>query len=330
MRLYYLRRYMPNTIIPTRPSSVKGYNDEELSLDLLRKITEGLDFQIPDVDFNNPAFNLAPELLELLKQAPTKVNVETLTTRQVGGSGVFDAIMESIKNHLKEEYEANRIIGAEYAKTYTELTGIAIQSAVQFCLQKDSAYWTAIGQQVQVITSSVQLIKAKVEFAVAQAQAHTIKAQYAGAVLDLGVKDAQFELVNEQIKTQVEQTAQVGAQTKDTREEGTPVGGLLGAQTKLYAQQEKLSKEQTEATRAQTSDTRTDGQTVVGSIGKQKDLYSQQIDSYKKDAKLKASKVFSDAWIAMKTTSESLLPPSSFENANVDAVLKNLKTDNGI
>ena len=35
-----------------------------------------------------------------------------------------------------------------------------------------------------------------------------------------------------------------------------------------------------------------DGEKVVGSIGKQKELYTQQIDSYKKDAELKAAKKY--------------------------------------
>ena len=324
-------------ITPTRPGEVNGYNDDVLSLDLLQKITQDLDFKIPDINLDDPSLIISPEILELFKKAPPEVKVETLTTRKVGGAGVFDAIMESVKNHLKEEFEANRIIGAEYSKTYTELTGVAIQSAVQFCLQKDSAYWTALGQQVQAVTGAVQLAGAKVQLAIAQAQAHTTKAQYAGVVLDLGIKDAQFDhvqkqiaLVSEQIKTQKEQTNQVRAQTSDNLEGFQPVQGMIGAQTALYKQQEKLSKEQTEATRAQTADTRSDGPTVVGSIGKQKALYDQQIDSYKKDAKLKASKVFSDAWVAMKSTDEGLTPPTGFQNSSVDSILSALKKENGL
>jgi hypothetical protein len=86
--------------------------------------------------------------------------------------------------------------------------------------------------------------------------------------------------------------------------------------------------EQGEAQRAQTMDTRSDGSTIVGLLGKQKALYDQQITSYKRDAEVKAGKLWIDAWITMKTIDEGLLPPDQFTNTEINEVLATLKTNN--
>ena len=92
----------------------------------------------------------------------------------------------------------------------------------------------------------------------------------------------------------------------------------------------KLTQEQTETQRAQTMDTRSDGAPVIGYVGKQKDLYSQQIDSYKRDAEIKAAKLVSDGWMTQKTIDEAALTPSSFQQNMVDAVLQRVKQNNGL
>jgi len=83
--------------------------------------------------------------------------------------------------------------------------------------------------------------------------------------------------------------------------------------------------------RAQTLDTRSDGVTdVEGVLGKQKDLYTQQITSYRRDAETKVAKLFTDAWITMKTIDEGLSPPTGFTNASLDEILGVLKVNNDL
>ena len=100
--------------------------------------------------------------------------------------------------------------------------------------------------------------------------------------------------------------------------------------TYLMPKQVTLVSEQGEVQRAQTLNFRSDGATVVGLTGKQKDLYGQQITSYQRDSEIKATKIFSDAWITMKTIDEGLAPPTSFANANLDVILGNIKANNNI
>ena len=87
---------------------------------------------------------------------------------------------------------------------------------------------------------------------------------------------------------------------------------------------------QSEAQRAQVSDTLSDGTPVAGLIGKQKELYTQQIASYKRDAEVKAGKMWVDAWITMKTIDEGLLPPDQFTNTEINEVLNAIKANNSI
>ena len=69
---------------------------------------------------------------------------------------------------------------------------------------------------------------------------------------------------------------------------------------------------------------------MVGYVGRQKDLYSQQIDSYKRDAEIKAAKLMADGWMTQKTIDEAALTPSSFQQNMVDAVLQHVKQNNGL
>lgn len=210
--------------------ALQKHGGDNVSLDLLNTLTAGLDFAIPDVDLNDSTFSIPESLLNLLQSPPSKITTDNLTSRQPRGSGVFDAIMESFRNHLMEEYDAGRITGAEYTKAYIALSQAAIQSAVQFLLGKDQSYWNAIQTQIGAITSNVNLANAKVQLAIAKAQAHQNKATYALGVLKLSTEDAQFGVLRENFES-------VRAQTLDTRTDGTTVVGSIGKQKALYDQQ---------------------------------------------------------------------------------------------
>lgn len=190
-------------------------------------------------------------------------------TTGVGGTGAFDVIMTSLKSYLQVEFEKGRITGAEYTKTFIELTQTALQTALQFTLAKDQVFWTSQQAQIAAVTARVGLETGKVQ--------HDTVAYQLGTMLP-----AQLVLVNEQM----------------------------------------------EAQRAQTLSTRADGVAVAGSVGMQVQLYGQQITSYKRDAEIKASKPFTDAYITAKTLDDTLTPPNGFTNANIDLVLSSIMARN--
>lgn len=266
---------------------------------LLEELTKGDDFTLPDIDMSGPEWDIPGGDASPIFGAITKVTNESLTTREVGGSGTFDALMESAHNHLKAEFKANRITGGEYTKAYIAMMESCMSNAVQFLLGRDQAYWAAALAQIQAVTARVTLATSKAQFVLAKIQALSAKSEYA--------------LTKLKIATESE----------------TYCAALFNAD-QMLPQQLKLLTEQTEAQRAQTLDTRTDGALVKGSVGKQKELYSQQITSYQRDAEVKASKLFTDAWITQKTIDEGLNPPNGFTNASIDTILTKLKSNNGL
>lgn len=264
---------------------------------LLVELTKDEDFTLPDVDMSGPEWDIPGGDDSPIFGAIDKVTNESLTTREVGGSGTFDALMESAHTHLKAEFKANRITGGEYTKAYIALTEACMSNAVQFLLGRDQAYWAAALAQIQAVTARVQLATAKAQYVLAKVQAATAKSEYA--------------LTKMKIATETE----------------TYCAALFNS-SQLLPQQLKLVTEQTETQRANTLDTRTDGTVVTGTVGKQKDLYSQQITSYQRDAEVKAAKLFTDAWITQKTIDEGLIPPNGFTNASLDPILTTLKANN--
>lgn len=102
--------------------------------------------------------------------------------------------------------------------------------------------------------------------------------------------------------------------------------------SKLSTEMESSKKirEEMEATRGQTSEDRTDSNKIEGLIGKQKELYSTQIESFIRNNELKLAKMYVDGYTINKTVDEGVLPPASFQNNEVDAVLRSVKSNVGL
>ena len=271
---------------------------------LMLSLTAGEDFTIPEVDFSKPEFQLPFDPDGPLYAAVPQITINDLTTRVIGGAGVFDSLMDAFKAHLREEMDKNRITGAEYTKAYIALSESAMSQSVAFLLGKDQAFWQAQTAQFQAITARVEMESSKIRAAAIQLEALNTKANFALT---------KMKIASEEIGVC---TAKYNLET------------MLPQQLKNLTVQEDLLSEQMEAQRGQTSDTRTDALPVRGVMGKQKDLYAQQITSYQRDSEVKAGKLFTDAWITMKSIDEGLLPPSGFANASIDTVLTALKTNN--
>lgn len=272
----------------------------EVNANLLMSVLLAGELQdLPEIDWDNEAFKIPTDLESDLYKSVQRLSNVDLTMGVVGGTGTFDALMRGFKAHLQEEYDANRISGAEYTKAFIALTANAMQNAVQFLLGRDGAYWQSVIAQAQAITARVALETAKVQHMSVLAEMRTARANYALTKLKLSTEDVAFA------------TGQYNLNY-------------------ILPQQRLLLTEQTEVQRAQTLNTRTDGTVVAGVLGKQKDLYTQQITSYKRDAEVKAAKLFTDAWTVQKTIDEGLLPPNGFTNASLDTILTTIKSNNDL
>lgn len=268
---------------------------EQRSVEILDNITEGLDFSIPNVDFNDDIFDIPEALANALQNVPEPLTIGLLTERKVDGMGAFDQIMTACKVHLKEEFDAGRIIGAEYTKAYSSMMQYALQFAVQYLLGKDNAYYQALGTQAQALAGNIDAYTAKVRLAIAQAQAHSARAQYANQVLALAATEKQT--------------------------------GLVAAQTDTQAKQQALLHEQTEQAHAQVSDTQLDGTTpVTGYTGNQNKLLQQQVIAFKKDAVVKGAKIFADSFATQLSMSTATVAGTGLDAAGINQAITKLQS----
>lgn len=205
-------------------------NADNIGKALFSNLIAGEDFSIPEVDFSDPKWELPASLNTALQADVKSVELGDLTERRVGGDGSVDALMEFASVHLKEEFDKGRITGAEYTKAYTSIMTAAMQTGLQFLLQRDAVRWAGITAQIQALATMVNLETAKAQFIASKVSVRATEAQYANQVIDLSIKDSNY-------CTSKEQTEAVRAQTMDTRTDGSPVRGSVGKQKDLYTQQ---------------------------------------------------------------------------------------------
>lgn len=180
-------------------------NTDDLSNALFSNLTTEVNFELPDIDLNDPMYNLGDTADNPLYKEVTSIKLEDLTTREPCGDGVFDALMEAYSKHIAIEYEKGRITGSEYARAYVELTSAAMSQSVQFLLSKDQAYWQALlvqaqgkAAQIAAIQALVELAKLKAEYSMSTVMVEKTKADYALVKMQLSLEDVKYDLTKTQ------------------------------------------------------------------------------------------------------------------------------------
>ena len=167
--------------------------------DLFDRLVDEEDFEFPDIDLDGSQFEIPSETNNPLYNEVDKVSLDQLTSRTIGGDGVFDALMEVTHLHLEKEFKAQRITGQEYANVYTASIQAAMGQAVSFLMGKDQAYWQAIMTQAQARTAEIEAVRArimlentKLEYLTMKATAKTAAADYALKKIQLSLADADY------------------------------------------------------------------------------------------------------------------------------------------
>jgi len=90
----------------------------------------------------------------------TAIVTTDLTTKVVGGTGVFDELMDAVSAHLQSEYTKKRITGSNYSEVYLGAMQSVLSQSIQFLLQKDISDKQAdlINQQISNAVSEGLLI----------------------------------------------------------------------------------------------------------------------------------------------------------------------------
>ena len=262
------------------------------------------------------------------------LGINDLTQRKVSGDGYFDALMESVKNHLKEEYDKNRISGAEYTKAYIALTQSAMSTATQYLLQKDTAYWQGINAQAEVVLKQVTIDKGIYEVnkvlpaQVSKLEMETSLLEYEkDNILPVQVAKLNYEVSNvlpaQVSKLSTETSLLEYEETNILPKKKEALELQLSKATfefnKILPKQDELIKAQVAKERAATSDKSlvwttlgtgadkaTEGSAnVSGVIGLQKLLYVQQEKTYKQDTINNTMQHLYSAWSAGITNGTS-------------------------
>lgn len=199
----------------------------------------------------------------------TTINLSQLTDTNITGDGVFDVLMRSMKGHLQEEFNKNRITGPEYAKVYLGSLEAVLNASLQFLLTKEKA-----GLEADLIREQINLTEQEILKAIEQTK--LIEQQATNAVTEGLVLAAQ------ECKLKAEFDVLVATKTKTDQE------------VVLLAQKTNTEKAQTQAL----------GVDDNSIIGRQKLLYKAQADGFVRDAEQKAAKIMVDSWNVRRTTDE--------------------------
>ena len=113
-----------------------------------------------------------------LAQLDTPLDVTELTTAEIAGTGVFDVLMQSVKNHVQEEHAKSRITGKEYATVYLEALQSTMAQSIEYLLRAKTLGFELdnLGKQGVLLDHQAEIaIKdAQLKFAqIAQTQAQT-------------------------------------------------------------------------------------------------------------------------------------------------------------
>lgn len=208
-------------------------------------------------DLDDAVFRVPATVNDDMYKVLTRPTNAELTTRIVGGTGTFDALMASGSEHLKVEYEKGRITGAEYTRAYIAMAEAAMASSVQFALGRDQAFWQAQTAQVAAVKARVDLETARMkhvyetpaQIELLTKQSLQVVAQTVLTTKQTDLATAQISQVQAQVLQTTAETARVTAQTDQVEAQTAQVA----AQTAQIPVQTAMIQAQTGQVTAQTA-----------------------------------------------------------------------------
>jgi len=244
---------------------------------------------------------------------PTTPPIEEITVGDIGGSGIFDQLMEANAAHLTQEYELNRIRGAEYTKVYVASIQAIMQQAVAYALG-----WRESYNKGELIDAQIQKINAELLVLEQQASNEKLKGDLLQAQIE------QEELKKPLIEAQTWAERAKTADDITLTDPSNPVVGLIGKQKEKLQNEVDLLEQKEKTELAQTSNI-VDGSSVTGVIGKQKELFAAQTDGFARTAEQKLAKIMADTFSIRRTTDENLIAPGGLTDLDIKDVLNEAK-----
>lgn len=252
----------------------------------------------------------------------TEVEFTEITDGCPSGDGVFDLMMKSVKAHLKEEYDSQRIRGSEYTQVYLGGLQTAMGQSIQWHLGAQIAYNQALLIEKQIENAEKQSLLLDEQRALLIAQTEQVIQQTTNLELDALNIPKQGDILDGQEAQIAAATGLTVQQSLNAEKEGEiadyNLTTQLPAQTAILDQ--KLVTEE-----AQTKNSTSQG-VVEGAIGKRNTLLTKQTDGFDRDAEQKAARAVFDTWgMAIGSGIDGTEFPAEVQTDKLDEVIRHLR-----
>lgn len=233
---------------------------------------------------------------------------EDITTVSVEGTGLFDNLMYVIKEHLLQEYNAQRIRGADYTKAYIESIQAVLANTTQYI----------------ATTALNDLARQKLEVEIENLEIEREKLELERQKLALEVEDWTLRFPLERTKITVEtslitkQALLVQAQHDKARYEADYT--VIDERNLIRAQIDQANYETNYVLVSQynLTNARTVSENLQPTlINKQVSLLDKQIWGFEREAEYRVAKLQADIWSVARGTDDTLVFSSAFNDTRM-------------
>ena len=231
--------------------------------------------------------------------------ITDLTLKTLDGTGVLDQMLATMRVHLAEQFDKERIQGTEYAEVYLGAFQSTLAAAIQFLLARRKLGLDLKLQEAQISLTTAQEDQIRAEMQKIPYEIQALQKQLELADKQIAQADKQLELTEAQIQVQLKQLDLMAEQLEQAK-----------AQTAYYEQRTFTEKAQTSA-----------GVAATGSvIGTQVALMNKQADGYDRNAEQQAAQILANTWNVRRQTDEdtSANTTNKLDDASVGAVIAKL------
>ena len=231
--------------------------------------------------------------------------ITDLTLKTLDGTGVLDQMLATMRVHLAEQFDKERIQGTEYAEVYLGAFQSTLSAAIQFLLARRKLGLDLKLQEAQISLTTAQEDQIRAEMQKIPYEIQALQKQLELADKQIAQADKQLELTEAQIQVQLKQLDLMAEQLEQAK-----------AQTAYYEQRTITEKAQTQA-----------GVAATGSvIGTQVALMNKQADGYDRNAEQQAAQILANTWNVRRQTDEDTQANTTnkLDDASVGAVISKL------
>lgn len=231
--------------------------------------------------------------------------ITDLTLKTLDGTGVLDQMLATMRVHLAEQFDKERIQGTEYAEVYLGAFQSTLAAAIQFLLARRKLGLDLKLQEAQISLTTAQEDQIRAEMQKIPYEIQALQKQLELADKQIAQADKQLELTEAQIQVQLKQLDLMAEQLEQAK-----------AQTAYYEQRTITEKAQTSA-----------GVAATGSvIGTQIALMNKQADGYDRNAEQQAAQILANTWNVRRQTDEDTQANTTnkLDDASVGAVISKL------